>query len=420
MRRKMIDDAAATPPELKQGELVSKSYDFELITPMFGGDYESFVLNEHTPIRSQSIKGQLRFWWRTMQDETNIKELLKKENAIWGGDVEDEIEKKTLQSRIKVSVTNFKNLKTAPITKERPWTNPNILASYVLFPVLNDKKIENPSLLAQASFTVTLTYEREKENEAMNSLLLWALFGGVGARTRRGCGSVYSEKLLKDYEINSILKVKKFMDDVSAGDSAELSYARMKGAKLFYLKSRAGDIKSLQQKYGEYRQARTPKRDVENHPGRSYWPEPDAIRRLVLPQSFLNSPENPHIPKHPDEIWFPRAAFGLPIGTQFNHNGRGAGDPDDQMLEPIDDKGNIKKRWPSPYIIKQIKIGSETFNIMLVLNQKFPAGLALNKEPLDNECLPANSKGKVMNTQDPLNGRTITQALADALGMEEA
>jgi len=415
MRRKMIDDAAATPPELKQGELVSKSYDFELITPMFGGDYESFVLNKHTPIRSQSIKGQLRFWWRTMQDETNVKELLKKENTIWGGDVEDEVENKTLQSRIKVSVTNFKNLKTAPITKERPYTDPNVLASYVLFPVLNDKKIENPSLLVQASFTVTLTYKQEKEKEAMNSLLLWALFGGVGARTRRGCGSVYSEQLLKECGINSIADVKKFMDDTfGAGNSAELSYARIKGAKLFYLKSRAGDIKSLQQKYGEYRQARTPKRDGENHPGRSYWPEPDAIRLITGSQSRL------HEPKKDAEIWFPRAAFGLPIGTQFNHNGRGGGDPDDQMLEPIDDKGNIKKRWPSPYIIKQIKIGSETFNIMLVLNQKFPAGLALNKEPLDNECLPANSKGKVMNTQDPLNGRTITQALADALGMEEA
>ena len=415
MRRKMIGDAAATLPELKRGELVSKSYRFELITPMLGGDADNFVINKRTPVRSQSIKGQLRFWWRTMQGETNAKELLKKEVEIWGGYFEN----KALQSRIKISVSNFKDLKTTPITKERPWTNPNVLASYVLFPVFNGN-IKDPSLFVQASFTVTLTYEREKEKDAINSLLLWALFGGVGGRTRRGCGSVYSEQLLKECGINSIAKVKKIIDDVGAGNSAELSYARMKGAKLFYSKSRAGDVKSLLKKYGEYRQARTPKRDGENHPGRSYWPEPDAIRRLVLPQHLLDSPANLHKPEHPDKIWFPRAAFGLPIETSFKTDGRGAHDPDKQMLKPIDDKGNIKERWPSPYIIKQVKLGSETFDIMLVLNQKFPAGLALNKEPLDDECLPANTKGKVMNTHDPLNGRTITQALADALGMEEA
>lgn len=417
MRRIQIKEATMNLPVLKQSEIISKSYEFTLITPMFGGDVDSFVINQKTPVRSPSIKGQLRFWWRTMQGETDKNKLLEKEAVVWGGCLASE----KRQSEVRVSVTDFRNLEVSPIKKEKPYNEPNILSSYVLFPIFNNKDVQNPSLLSKAAFTVSLTYPKKYEEDAINSLRLWALFGGIGARTRRGCGSVYSEELLKDCGINSIADVKKFIDDVGCGNVAELPYARIKGAKLFY-SSANGSVKELLKRYGYYRQDRKPSEIGENHPGRSYWPEPDAIRRLILPQSLLENPDYLHYPKHEDGIWFPRAAFGLPVITHFNTTNNGKDDPKGNIkLEPADKiGGRHAERWPSPYFIKQLKLQNELFNVMLVLNQKFPSGLLLNGDSVPQSALPANTKGKVMNTHDPLNGRTITQALADALGMEEA
>ena len=410
MRRKCIEGALANLPALKESEIVTKSYEFSLITPMFGGDVESFKINESAPVRSQAVKGQLRFWWRAMQGYTDKAELLQAETEIWGGSLAG----KKCQSKVKVSVANFKGLKVSPIKKERPWTEPNILASYVLFPVYNDKKLENPSLLCQADFTITITYPVKYEKDAINSLLLWTLFGGVGARTRRGCGSVYSEKFLKERNVASIDSVVDLVKSIGAGSVECLEYARMKGAKLFYSPAN-GSVKEFLQAYGKFRQDR---KDLDSkHPGRSYWPEPDSIRIMLGKNAPNHKPEHPDVDKDKKKVWFPRAAFGLPIMTHFSQQFNGFGDPSEKSisLEPVG-----AERWPSPYFIKQIKLGTNVYNIMLVMNQSFPKGLVLDGRPVPAGGLPSDSRGKIMNTKHPLDGRSIERALADALGLKEA
>ena len=75
-------------------------------------------------------------------------------------------------------------------------------------------------------------------------------------------------------------------------------------------------------------------------PGRSYWPEPDAIRRMAdrwfgknqLSQ-HLNGQRQPvgdphdHAPSHLSGNVFPRAAFGLPIIFKFRDDGGANGYP---------------------------------------------------------------------------------------------
>jgi len=419
MRRVQIEGAVASLPALKQSEVFSRSYEFTLITPMFGGDVKSFEINERTPIRSQSIKGQLRFWWRTMQGFTSKDELLDAETKIWGGSLAGE----KCQSKVKVSVTDFKNLAVSPIEKgydrngKPRRIESALLAPYVLFPALN---IENAKLLSKASFTLTVTCPQNIADEVKNTIALWALFGGVGGRTRRGCGSVYSEEALNEVGIASIADVKNFVSKISGGSTGELSYARVKGAKLFFSKAN-GSIRELQMKYGDYRQDRKPAPPGINHPGRSYWPEPDAIRCILKRNAPLHEPE------HSDGIWFPRAAFGLPVMTHYNTSENGRGDPEGTIkLEPADKIGGKNaQRWPSPYFIKQLKLKNELFNVMFVLNQKFPMGLLLDGRVVPPSGLPSNTQGKKMNVNPNrpeyrLKGRTITKALADALGMEEA
>ena len=55
-----------------------------LVTPMLGGGVKSFGIDSAMPIRAASIRGHLRFWWRTFQDCADVKALREKEKALWG------------------------------------------------------------------------------------------------------------------------------------------------------------------------------------------------------------------------------------------------------------------------------------------------------------------------------------------------
>ena len=77
MARKLTIDESEIAPDFKPaGErLTQHEYEFELLTPMAGGGIESWIPDRENPVRTQSIKGQLRFWWRTMQNEENAPDL---------------------------------------------------------------------------------------------------------------------------------------------------------------------------------------------------------------------------------------------------------------------------------------------------------------------------------------------------------
>ncbi|MCQ2103257.1 MAG: type III-B CRISPR module RAMP protein Cmr1 [Fibrobacter sp.] len=411
MRKTLIN--GATLPPIKESELISKAYEFKLISPMFGGDTESFVINKNIPIRSQSVKGQLRFWWRTMQGESDSKRLLERECCLWGGAFG-----KKQQSRIKVSVTDFRDLAFVAVNPRRNKNGSNDIAPYVLFPIMQKlKNNETVELLQQATFTLTLTFPKECKDDAMNSLLLWMLFGGVGGRTRRGCGSVYSAELMKDMEVDSMANVKNFINKVAQGSLTELDYARLKGAQLYCCKSEKKSVASLQKKYGDYRQQRNGYET--SHPGRSYWPEPDSIRAI-----FNKYPEI-HRPEHPDGIWFPRAVFGLPVAFEFRGEHAREEIPGRIELLPVGDKIT---RWPSTCIMKLIQVGSDLYEVLLVLNQKFPSSMRvktkIGSKTVPPSAMPSNTQGKIMvkNPKKPeleLKGRTIFKALADALNLKE-
>ena len=52
-------------PSNRSTELVSRDYAIRLVTPLFGGGIEPGEPDPSLPIRGASIRGQLRFWWRT-------------------------------------------------------------------------------------------------------------------------------------------------------------------------------------------------------------------------------------------------------------------------------------------------------------------------------------------------------------------
>lgn len=414
MRKKQVTDLPdrlVVPDAL---ERVTRRFEFEIITPMFGGDATSWQLDKVNPVRAQSIKGQLRFWWRTMQNEPDHDRLLHRENELWGGVTGNEDGSRIKSpASLSVQVTVNPRWHQFMLDEKGFAVKEDLIPKYVSFPVTDRlKKGEIINYVSTMEFRLTLTCNRDLESEMLNTLTLWTLFGGVGARTRRGTGSLYCQELLERFDSDAAIMnfIKLFSQKRTA-----LAYPTLAGARLYATDANEGTAaeawKSLLSQYGKFRQQRTP-----NHPkpGRSYWPEPDAIRRLTGKHAK-------HAPVHPDGIWFPRAAFGLPVIFRFQ-DPRGTGDPDGQFsLEP---DGGTGSRFPSTTILKAIRLASgRVIKVMLVLGQRFPERLQLKGSGgpfrLDDTAMPRHAAGKTMVTQDPLKGRTIHGVLADHLKLRE-
>lgn len=412
------------PGFTKQDDADSKTRDFkfELITPMFGGDSRSWDLNVSAPVRTQSVKGQLRFWWRTMQAEQDHSKLLQSENALWGGKsgLDKSNKARRIKSPVRIAVVDQTGIQIhkAMLNDKGFAVKDEVIPTYVAFPVTPAIKNDNKDVryVKQLRFTLRVTYPKSRENEVLNTLKLWTLFGGVGARTRRGCGSLFCEELLKDFTGDKAIKA--FIMSCSAQGPTG-SHGRLDEATLA-TRDAGNDAANawfnLIKQYAAFRQDRRP------NFGRSYWPEPDSIRELTGQNSQAHQPE------HPDRKWFPRAAFGLPIITKFNtKKPSGRGDPEPQVqLQPNPDIGS-GDRWPSPVILKVIKLcDGRVLAAGLLLNQSHPEELVLKQGgsmiTVPPSALPMSTsdKQRVMRTNKPLPpGKTIYQALFKELNLSE-
>jgi CRISPR-associated protein Cmr1 len=177
----------------------------------------------------------------------------------------------------------------------------------------------------------------DDHRETETALLWWATFGGLGARTRRGLGAVEVSAVSADGVISSLPSITpqqakdigvtlvfRGKSDAAASSAIVAWKEAVKAMRLFRQGEGIG---------------RNPGQE-QNRPGRSRWPEPDAIRRHANTHAAL------HAPTHPAEQRFPRAAFGLPIIFHFKDKG----DPQDSTLAP-----DGLDRMASPIILRPYK-----------------------------------------------------------------
>ncbi len=212
------------------------------------------------------------------------------------------------QAKKSVAIALRNRWRSKQLTKD---VKDEIIPTYVAFPVTSEIKNGQKEVyyINELSFVLRASFPEKYKDEVIKTLKLWTLFGGVGARTRRGCGSLYCADLLESFSNEK--DIVSFINEFGK-EKKQLKYARISGA-VFASASESSDAASawsnMMRSYSSFRQDRRPTKPT---PGRSYWPEPDAIRILTGQKSRL------HIPEHPDGVWFPRAAFGLPILTKFN------------------------------------------------------------------------------------------------------
>ncbi|CAG8999675.1 MAG: hypothetical protein CENE_01654 [Candidatus Celerinatantimonas neptuna] len=305
-----LDDFEKTLNELPKDE-GWQTYHCTLVTPMYGGGVKAGEVDKAMPIRASSIRGQLRFWWRIACGPDDPNELFKQEKAIWGGIgtketpysndngmkqtsefKDDDKAKKTLASRVKIRVEKCAQ------------SNNTIIANRLI----NTKDIKGEGakyvfgaaeatdcLPSGYAFLLKIYCAEDVKEDVQQTLRWWATFGGIGSRTRRGLGAV---------RIDGMTFVNAEQVREKGGQLALSSYSFSSPEQAW---------KEATSKLYQFRQGRGIGRDRgSERPGRSFWPEPDALRRLSRRY------KKKHAPEHPAGNYFPRAVFGMPIIFDFN------------------------------------------------------------------------------------------------------
>ncbi len=370
------------PPQPDSG----RSYDIELITPMFGGGVSTRVNDPSFPIRPTAIRGQLQFWWRATvgAQYATRQELREAQSAVWG----DTTQASRVQVRVEL-LDKPSEPKVCAVIKPNHkgkdqvyWEPPfqNTALPYALFPFqgkpanIEGPKVDPASCIHNARFRLTVVSHKDIDfaKQVEPALWAWVNFGGLGSRTRRGCGAIYC----KDFAPGNLDSIDTwYRDRMPAATPGIRDWPTIPAQFLCYPQTGKpfdqwdrviGLLRDFRQKAG-----RTPGHPRPPGPDRSWYPEPDTIRRITRTHSAGHDPSQHLSGGKPLPDGFPRAEFGLPIVFKFLDDKNG--DPKRTTLQPYvggqeTDKGTpdspdvhvtdgeIAERMASPLVLRPLAL----------------------------------------------------------------
>ncbi|MBQ7545256.1 MAG: type III-B CRISPR module RAMP protein Cmr1 [Synergistaceae bacterium] len=288
---------SASPPTVSAASRpFTDTFTLETITPMTGGGYEAGHVDRARPVRVPAIRGHLRYWFRML-----------------GLDGEAELFGSTDKAgKISADVPAFVLPPESP-----PQYTPSSLEGYALFPVL---KTMNEAVFSKGlKFRLSLTYPEEYTRKVRLAVSAWVYFGGIGARTRRGCGSLRCV----DGALLPLSEVMKCCTGITL-------WTKKADAKTAW----TGALKS----YRAYRKGTGDMREA------SQWPEARSIKDVKNHRT--------------DRLLAPKAALGMPIN--FDKFGVILGTRDSR------DKDN-PGRMASPVITKALRTSEGWFSAVIFL-----------------------------------------------------
>lgn len=350
----------------------ARSYEIELITPMFEGGVEPRVNDSTFPIRPTAIRGQLQFWWRASigAKYATLADLRAAQSAIWGSTER--------ASRVQVLVENVQASNSSPcasidwdqrarrgqggwrINWQAPFNGQDSALPYVLFPFQGETPPPNrnatvtvppAACIRNAKFRLTLRCPNNLWTQVEPAVWAWANFGGMGGRTRRGCGAILCNELAPRDHAHLTEELKRFapqQSDIREWPTVPTGILACErpGASIEVWAWLIGLFKHFRQGPGFARnQGQQP-----NRPGRSRYPEPETIRETLGADRQRSGHQR--LPEIPADA-FPRAEFGLPIIYEL----RGDGEPPKTSLQPIVD-GKPGDRMASPLILKPLALAN--------------------------------------------------------------
>lgn len=198
------------------------TFECEVVTPMFIGGANK----EDAELRGASIKGLLRFWWRVINGYkfNNVKEMLKKENEIFGST------ENSSSFDIKLFSSNFQTSKNSLSpgirykdsitiidrnTGNRYKKEINLgIIDFLAFGSLIEYNKEKKSNIylrrhipVNTKFEIHILFKNSKYlKDILQSFIMLSKHGGIGSKSRNGFGCfkiLNNNKLLDQYKIDN-------------------------------------------------------------------------------------------------------------------------------------------------------------------------------------------------------------------------
>jgi CRISPR-associated protein Cmr1 len=336
-------------------DIIEQRRKYKLITPLYGGGVNPNEADPVSIVRATEIRAQLRFWWRASRgwqfgDDPDA--MRNAEGAIWGKAYEKGDQGLPLEQTIQITVsidTSGRGEPIKPFTIQNGRPRPsNGIPGYAAFPLQPDEKERRkpqPHILdvqKAVSFTLIISYPTTRRKDAEAALWAWETFGGLGARTRRGFGSLHLLAIndIPHREIPAAHQaeawIKNTLGKYIEPGSFPTGVPHLSGAIQLVVTIPYSDPmqawNSLIRELQQFRQ----RKDAA---GRSVWPEAEAIR-AITGKALKN--------KQPGPQKFPRAAFGLPIIFHFT----GVDEPADTTLQEASNEDEARERFASPLILR--------------------------------------------------------------------
>jgi CRISPR-associated protein Cmr1 len=409
---------AARPPQT--GE---RTYDIEVITPMFGGSAIPRQVDKEHPIRISEIRGHLRFWWRATRGAnfTTVSDLRTREGEVWGST--------KIPSAVKIELAISQRGQPCQIDG---------YPGYALFPFQRDQQQQAAQGQVGVSFRLRLRYPKDLDADIAAAMWAWLNFGGIGARTRRGAGALYcateapagrdrmqtwQRGKAEEFGLLTGLVPVKAWPVLVFGAGYRPRVSQDAAASVAAAWAEAISVLS------DFRQKPETGRNkgAGPRPGRSRWPEADSVRALTG-QSEPAHASSITLANPATEPGFPRADFGLPIVLKFvrNHSGD---TPNNCTINPIDPVRHAgASRMASPVVLRPFKTGDGRFHAMFLrlhaappsgvhieFNDKtvsVPPGVLLDRKAI---CRPNLATYPPANPLSPMHGRTKRGSALEAL-----
>ena len=370
-----------------QPDEIAKSYNIQVITPIFGGGVRAGENDQVTPIRASSIRGHLRFWWRATRGARfdTAEQLFEREGEIWG------TPSSPSPTTIQITQPSIGELKQRKASDNYGFQNRYGPESYVLFPARESK---SPLCKEGFSFQLKISWLKQEKLQHLrdleNSELLrenkspkaeriddigpdveaavwaWTNFGGIGSRTRRGCGALFCRETaprdrasIGEWYVSHLKDLGKWKQRAWPTLPSKILIGPTVGNPVDEWSKAIEIMRTFRQGIGIGRNPGSS--GTSKMPGRSLWPEPETIREI----SKKRMPKHQRLINIPNDS-FPRAELGLPIVFHF----KDSLDPPESELCPA---GSM--RMASPIILRPMAFGDGRSGIPLILR--------LSTEPLN-------------------------------------
>ncbi|WP_338709149.1 type III-B CRISPR module RAMP protein Cmr1 [Paenibacillus amylolyticus] len=379
----------------------ANTYTIALVTPMFGGGHETGQVDANRLIRESTIRGQLRFWWRATRGARfkNTYELRQREAEIFGDTVTPSSVRVTVNQRIETKIESY-----TVGSKNKPFPD------YIFQETDQDRKTgKKINYASGCQFDLEVQWSQQaielKTNDPIRfqelvkdinaALWGWINFGGIGSRTRRGCGSLYCMEFSPNEKECTKSNFPKWLDSrikdyelvlPTASEHREWPTLNPRMLIDFIQQGNNSTWRNVIRVYKDFRRRAKQnevfderKQQMVKRPGRSYWPEADSIRKtLDMAHIKHDKPTHYYLSGTKEEVTaFPRAELGMPIIFQFKsirestekYKGRIQTkkipvEPYKTQLTPKD-----KDRLASPIILKPLAFNcTRSVGLIAVLN----------------------------------------------------